>query len=317
MHHETPANAHPAARPTVLCIAGNAQNGATMLSRALELTPRWLSLGEIGYIWDRGILEDYPCGCGLAFSECPFWRQVGLAAFGGWTAQVGERGRQLREGLMWRPLSLGHPAALPLLRWPKLAKSYTDRARRYAEMLDRIYVAAADLTGAEVIVDMMKWPVHVYTVAAHSSLPVRVVHLVRDARGMAYSGSKSVAKPTGVGTRLQRNAFQSSYRWVWVNTAFEALARRVPTTRVRYEDFVRSPGAEVARITGADPQIEGRSLALQETHMVAGNRSRFAHGVVELREDLEWRERLPERDRARITAMAAPLLRKYGDRRGR
>jgi hypothetical protein len=305
-------SSQPAARPTVVCIGGNAQNGATMLSRALELTPGWLSIGEVGYIWDRGILENYPCGCGFAFADCSFWQEVGARAFGGWSRELGVEGRQLREGLMPKPRSIGHPAALPLLMWPDLASSYAARARRYAQLLDRLYDAAAAVSGADVIVDMMKWPSHVYTVAAFSGLPVEVVHLVRDARGMAYSGSKVVAKPTGTGTRRQRSAYQSAYRWVWVNTAFEVLAQRVPTTRVRYEDFVRDPAGEVLRITGEELPISGRRLPLGDTHIVAGNRSRFSSGIVELREDIEWRERLPERDRARITAIAAPSLLRYG-----
>lgn len=298
--------------PSVVCIAGNAQNGATMLSRALELVPGWLAIGEVGYVWDRGILENYPCGCGVAFADCEFWREVGARAFGGWSPELGAEGRQLREGLMLKPRAIGHPAALPLLMWPDLASTYAARAQRYAQLLDRLYAAAAAVAGARVVVDMMKWPCHVYTVAAFSGFPVQAVHLVRDARGMAYSGSKVVAKPTGTGTRRQRSAYQSAYRWLWVNASFEVLARRVPTTRVRYEDFVRDPAGEVSRITGETPPVSGRHLPLGDTHIVAGNRSRFSSGVVELREDVEWRERLPERDRARITAIAAPSLLRYG-----
>jgi hypothetical protein len=97
-------------RPTVVCIAGNAQNGATMLSRALKLVPGWLAIGEVGYVWDRGILENYPCGCGVAFADCEFWREVGARAFGGWSPESSVR----RAGSCARVSCSSHvPSAIP------------------------------------------------------------------------------------------------------------------------------------------------------------------------------------------------------------
>jgi hypothetical protein len=310
-----PAAATPderSASPDVVLIAGNAQNGATIMSRALELTPGWLTIGEIGFLWDKGILLNEPCGCGAAFDECPFWRAVGDAAFGGWHRELGEEGRRLRDGLMLQQVPLGHPMALTLLRLPRLRRGYTRRAKRYAELLDRVYVAAAQVAGTRVLVDTMKYPSHIYAVTRYSSLPVRVAHVVRDSRGMTYSGRKTVTKPSGTGTRRKRGTVNSAYRWLWVNAAFDALARTVPTVRVRYEDFVRDPAAELSRITGEAAPFSGRDLTMGENHIVAGNRSRFTRGAIQLREDAEWVEKLPARDRRTITRLTRPLLRRYG-----
>ena len=48
--------------------------------------PGCVSVGELCHLWERGVLENRLCGCGAAFSDCPFWSQVGEAAFGGWAA---------------------------------------------------------------------------------------------------------------------------------------------------------------------------------------------------------------------------------------
>lgn len=307
-----PTAAPPDNRPDVVLIAGNAQNGATILSRALELTPGWLTIGEIGFVWDKGILFNEPCGCGAPFDECPFWRAVGEKAFGGWTPELAEQGRRLRDRLMLQHVPGGHPLSVPLLSWARVSPAYSRRARRYVELLDRIYLAAAEVAGARVIVDTMKYPSHVYAVTRYSSLPTRVAHVVRDARGMTYSGRKTVTRPNGVGIRRQRGTVDSAYRWMWVNAAFDALGRRVPSVRVRYEDFVHDPERELSRITGEPPAVTGRDLTMGENHIVAGNRSRFTRGVIQLREDAEWVEKLPVRDRKVITRLARPLLRRYG-----
>src|SRR3954447_22471164 len=126
-----PAAATPdasAASPEVVLIAGNAQNGATIMSRALELTPGWLTIGEIGFLWDKGILLNEPCGCGAPFDECPFWRAVGNAAFGGGNHRLGQEGGPPRDGLMLQQVPFGHPMALTLLRRPWLWRGYTRRA---------------------------------------------------------------------------------------------------------------------------------------------------------------------------------------------
>jgi GT2 family glycosyltransferase len=53
-------------------------------------------------------------------------------------------------------------------------------------------------------------------------------------------------------------------------------------------------------------------IELPQSHGVAGNPSRFAHGVVGLRADDAWRAAFPEKERRRVTAVTAPWLVRYG-----
>ena len=78
----------------------------------------------------------------------------------------------------------------------------------------------------------MKVPVHVYTVAGMPEVDPFLVHLVRDARGVAYSSMKMVPRQ---GTdddpyRVRRPPAKSALRWMWINGSFDRLARRVPST---------------------------------------------------------------------------------------
>ena len=81
-------------RISVLCIGGTGQNGATLLSRMLGQIPGFVAVGELGRLWDWGLIGNRPCGCGAPFSDCPFWSRVGDAAFDGWDAIDGPH----REG---------------------------------------------------------------------------------------------------------------------------------------------------------------------------------------------------------------------------
>ena len=121
--------------------------------------------------------------------------------------------------------------------------------------------------------------------------------------------------------RVRRPPAKSALRWMWINESFDRLARRVPSTLVRYETFVQHPADEIARIAteaGARvapnelTMIDGRSVSLPPDHLFAGNRVRFSEGPVELREDVEWRSTVARDTQRRIAALAGPLLSRYG-----
>ena len=75
----------PSAPPTrVLFISGWGRSGSTLLDRMLSSSLGFFASGELREVWWRGVQENRQCGCGVGFNECPFWRAVGIEAFGGW-----------------------------------------------------------------------------------------------------------------------------------------------------------------------------------------------------------------------------------------
>jgi hypothetical protein len=87
---------------------------------------------------------------------------------------------------------------------------------------------------------------------------------------------------------------------------------------LRYEDFVADPPAaveRVARFAGEEPAalpfVSERVARLEDNHCVSGNRSRFAHGDVEIALDDAWRT-VPGPGRSVVTALSAPWLGRYG-----
>ena len=68
----------------MLYLGGLGRSGSTLIERLIGQLPGVCPVGELVHLWERGITEGERCGCGEPFRECPFWQQVGKAAFGGW-----------------------------------------------------------------------------------------------------------------------------------------------------------------------------------------------------------------------------------------
>jgi hypothetical protein len=307
----------------VLCIGGTGQNGATLLTRMLGQVPGFVAVGELGYLWDRALVENVECGCGLPFHDCPFWSRVGDEAFGGWDRVDPREVVALRETLSLRGRGLPGWLSLPLAFEPGLWPRYRDTARRYAAFMARLYQGIAVTARKGIIIDSMKRPYHVYSVAGIPGIDLSLVHLVRDARGVAYSGTKVVKRQGAIqgAYRARRSPLKSGIRWMWVNAAFEVLPRRgIPVTRVRYESLVRSPRPEIAKVVRAirgmveeaDLRfIQDDEVDLPPEHLVAGNRMRLLAGRIPLRRDDEWRTGLSPRDQRTVSLVTWPLLRRY------
>ncbi|TQN37562.1 sulfotransferase domain-containing protein [Blastococcus colisei] len=305
--------------PTVLFLGGLGRSGTTVLERVLGELPGTCSAGELVHLWQRSVLDDETCGCGEPFSRCRFWAQVGDRAFGGWDRSLAERMLELRS-------RVDRTRHVPLLALPRLP----GRRRRaehaeYVDVCTRLYRAIAEVSGCPVVIDSSKHSSLAFCVRRAPGIDLRVVHVVRDSRGVAYSWTKEVLRPeSGAAEDLMHrySPAGSSALWIGHNLFFALLARLGTRTRLlRYEDFVAEPRrrtGELAEFAGLpDTQevtafVDDSTVSLTPSHTVAGNPVRFRNGPMTLRRDDAWRERLPRRRRALVGLMTFPLLVRYG-----
>lgn len=302
----------------VLFIAGWGRSGSTLLDRLLGQMDGVVSLGEMRDIWRRGVVENRLCGCGRPFRECPFWSSVGERAFGGWTSLDLDRVEQLRR-------TVDRPWMLPFLVQPRLAPARLRRqVESYVALVARLYAGIEDVTGGRMVVDSTKIPTWSLLLRL-AGVRQRVLHLVRDSRGVIYSWRKQVVRPDATGEAdemLRYGPVTGSVRYTLYNAMTHVLQLvRLPYQRVRYEDLVADPAGLLRRVAPAaglplDPQVlaalDAGTCVLHPTHTVDGNPSRFATGVVRLRVDDTWRRELPWQARTVTTVLTAPLLRAYG-----
>jgi hypothetical protein len=280
-----------------------------LLDSLLGQIEGFFSTGELRYIWERGVLGDWKCGCGRDVKRCEVWSVI-LAKL-----QADERGPDARTILGWQRqvTRFRHtPGLLRLTRHDLLGHFPLEP---YVNLMGRLFSTIADVTGARVVVDSSKRPSDAAILDLVPGLELYVVHLIRDPRAVAYSW----------GTRQpdidRHGVVASTTGWVAWNLACEALRRKLPerSTLVRYEDFVKQPGATLGRIVelvGEDPSrippIREGTFDIVGTHTVSGNPGRFRFGTIEVNPDTRWLEQLGHTRKAAATAIGLSLLRRYG-----
>jgi hypothetical protein len=318
-----PFRAANGARPTkVLYIGGMGRSGSTVLALLLAQAPGFVTVGELRHLWERGPVDDVLCSCREPFSRCAFWRAVGDQAFGGWGAVDVERARGLAR-------EVDRHRFLPFLMRGGLWHEFDVRLAAYADLLSRVYAAIGSVTGCRVIVDSSKDPPYAFVLRAVPGVDVRLVHLVRDSRGVCFSWTKRVVRPEVVdhiAYMAQVSPGRMALRWIDYNVLFQFLGTRgIPRLFVRYESLVADPENSLRQIiahtdehasgvtaaTCAEPSDAGSGV-----HTISGNPLRFGGTPRVLRVDDEWKVAMSARQRRLVSAVTWPLLMRYGYLRG-
>ena len=302
------------ASPTVICISGLGRSGSTLLERLLIERTRAFGVGELRYLWERGLVNNERCGCGVAFADCPFWTQVVPAdrtpgELAELAAMVGRHNRTRR---------------LPAQLVPRLRSgAFAETTRRYQHEVVAVLRRVAHVASTDLVVDSSKIPTHALALAELDDVRLVVVHLVRDSRAVAHSFQRLRARPEVHQTEAfmdQPAPANTALTWDSQNAALQVLGRRHPGyVRVRYEDVVADPDGAVDQVIAACRRVghvgdvtPTDDDPLARWHSVAGNPMRFTPGPVTLRLDVEWRDRMARRHRLLVTALTLPLLAHYG-----
>ena len=299
----------------VLYVGGFGRSGSTLLAYLLGQLDGYVVAGELKFVWQKGVKDNELCGCGETFAACPFWREVGQTAFGGWDAV------DIDEALELQARVTTGRSVSALLTGASPGPAFT----RYAELLRQLYDAILAVSGGRIVVDTSKTPVEALILARVPGLQCRAIHLVRDGRGVAFSWAKrGVKRPEIVGDEAVMLDYSPLYiapRWVYGNLFFELLRTRIPTARLRYEDLVRAPHEYVEaalRRAGAPSDVAGLEalgsgrVTLGTLHTLGGNPMRFGAGETAVRADEAWRREMAAGSRRSVTAVTWPLLLLYG-----
>lgn len=324
-HGQAAAPAAPARAPRqtrVIYLGGLGRSGSTLLERLIGQLPGVSAAGEVVHLWRRGILAGERCGCGVAFRSCPFWQQVGEAGFGGWDSVDASRLDRLRE-------TVDRTRFIPRLAVSaRLGPAFRGALDEYLGYYERLYAGIADISGCRAIVDSSKHASLAFCLRRSAELDLRVIHVVRDSRAVAYSWTKQVRRPEAPGSFFATySPAAAAGRWNLQNGAMDLLARTgTPALRVRYEDYAADPESTLRQIAafaglpanGADLRFLARdgggrwAAQLGVAHTGSGNPMRFATGEIKICRDDTWQKALPSLDRAVVSALTLPLLARYG-----
>jgi hypothetical protein len=291
------------------------RSGSTLLDLILGQVSGFQSIGEVRYLWERGLAGRQRCGCGMSVPDCPFWAAVLEETFG----NMGHLDPAAMVALWRRVDGLGR---LPWLLAPWRPPALERDVQAFREVLCRLYRAVRLVSGASLLVDSSKYASYGLLLAGVPEFDLRVLHLVRDSRAVAYSWLREKLMPeisTEVSLMPIKRPWRSAVFWDLENLGLHLLRRLARGYQVlRYDDLTARPcavlSAALERVgIAADLEfLRGGRLDLGVNHTVAGNPIRFLRGEVPIQPDAEWRTRLSPGARRLVTGLTWPLLVRYG-----
>jgi len=274
------------------------------------------------HIFREEALHRANCACGEARDACPVWTQVrsrwceltGLSA-------ITDHRELYRRFCHIQSFDLGLRGWMRLRRRPdRQSQSLTKCLLQTAAM----YRAIAESSGQRVIVESSKNPLRARLLCLIPELDVRLVHLVRDARGVAWSRMKALhtSRESGIPREIPSKpvAVSAAY-WTLMNRYSEQVRRAFPgrpSARIHYEDLIACP-AETLNAIGELASLDFSQVAVRLAagepmspgHLYAGNRVRTS-GPIHLKQDCEWARNLTPRQQRFVWALTAPQMKRYG-----
>ena len=301
--------------PKVIYIGGHGRSGTTIVDRVLAEVTGGFSAGEIHRFWAYGLARDWTCSCGVKLRNCDFWSDVLQQSF----SECGCTEKEVLEA--WR--TVARPRSLLSLRYPRLRTSqFQSRLSRYRLFLSTLYRTVSQRSGKRVIVDSSGSPLHGYIISGLRDVEVVMIHLVRDARAVAFSNQTRKPNPsdpkTGA-TMKTRPVLRVSITWMLYNYLLEGLEAEVDEYHLaKYEEIFSKPkrgfetiASEIGVESEAGRVLERDKIRLSSKHIGQGNPVRYNRGVEKLEPDTEWIDKMSQVRSKMVLFTCRKLLRKY------
>jgi hypothetical protein len=301
----------------VVFIVGAARSGSTVLELLLAQLDGTVAVGEVRTLWSRAVTGKARCGCGSQFDACSFWQAIDHE-YGGFEHDL-QQERTLRKSVL-------RIRRLPaLLNVPGTPATWRDQLAEYRGLLARLYAAIQAANPGRTIVDSSKHGLYALALLGVPNLDVKMVHLVRDPRAVAFSMSRTKQRiDTNGPTRMMPRAsgIETAATWVLRNAlARSAVRRSVKGGCIRYEDLAHDPGATIMRlgplIAIQDVDLGflvGSTAHIGPGHGLSGNPIRAYGRSLEIRLDEEWRYVEKPWRSAMVFGLTFPFAMRYGYR---
>ena len=299
----------------VIFIAGSVHSGSTILDIVLGNHPELQGTGELSNlhkVWQK----NHYCSCGVKVQACPFWSDVVQM----WREEL--NGDALTD---YGQLQVRYEKSRSIAFIAVAALFGSHSFERYRRYNFGLFSAIKNVSGKSILVDSSKRPIRALALSLVSGIDLRVIHLVRDGRGVAWSFSQSRAKNAQAGVQRDtrpRNVIRVAVTWAITNLITEYVCKWIGTdrcVRIRHEDLVAQP-QQFLELIGETFSIDLSSLGklldsrkpLDPGHIVAGNRLRMKEEIILKNESDSWRFKLPPLKRRTFGLVCARVLRRYG-----
>jgi hypothetical protein len=277
--------------------------------------PGITAVGEFRHLFGRALHDNELCSCGAPFNDCAYWSAVLDRAFpnGYDRARIHEAVRAVNR------VVVAPPVVYSALRTP----AFREHCRVYGEAFVAAYRAVAEVSGASVVVDSSKYPLHGLFLSTVPAIDLVAMLLVRDPRAVAYSWTRHKLRSEvhWKAQEMPRHGItRSALAWNLSNWLTERLrGRGVALREQRYEDLVAEPRPTLAAIASfalgrAGEVTDSVFDADPETvrHTIAGNPVKLQRGRIELRADDAWETAMSRGQEQVVRVLCARQMRRFG-----
>jgi hypothetical protein len=291
-------------RINLLYVASIGRSGTTLFESMLGAHQALATCGEL-HLWPHELRMGgvRPCGSGLHVQDCPFWtemrRRVDPLAQ---PAPALDHFREHHDGgrtLRLARLSDFRPGPLP----PAVAEQVRTYGQNNYEIFSAFRELVEETTGRrpEWIVDASKDPYRLLWLLRSGLFNIKVVHMVKDPRGFAYSVTKNWVDASSLRDHASRYYFTARQSLAWV--VQNQLLDRIRTHHLapenyqllRYEALASAPHEHfraTCKFIGVDYVASAvTDFRSGSQFTIAGNPMRYEDRPIQL--DEKWKSRLP------------------------
>lgn len=300
---------------SVMFVGGYGRSGSTVLDMLLGRVPGVVTVGEFRHLFGRAMGDNELCSCSKPFNECPFWNEVIKMAF--------PKGVD-RESLHKIMTRINRVVATPYLQYQCLrSKAMQYELDIYNEAFSKAYEAIAQITGAKVIIDSSKYPLHGLALEKSPEIDLKVMLLVRDPRAVAYSWERYRIRPEVHWEKKEmprHNVVRSALAWNASNYLTKLLDNeRLPFRIQKYEDLIQEPLEVLNEIasfalgvqSSIGDEIFESSLTLSD-HTIAGNPIRLNNRKFQIKPDIQWITNMQPVKKKIVSLICMKQMIKYG-----
>ncbi len=294
-------------------ILSASHSGSTLLTMLLASHPEIATVGETSAVLAVGDRDVGLCSCGDSVAHCRFWAAIREDMFRrGVDAAREEFGVEYRmpgHGLIDRALRAEFRG--PLLELCRdvtltMSTSWREREQAISKANRCLIESITEYRGSQHFVDSSKEAHRLKFMRRIGGLRTRVIHLMRDGRGVAASYMK----------KSQMSMADAVTDWTRSVRAQELILKTMnerDILQLRYEDLCSDVTGYMRRIfefIGIEPKHDISNYHKADHH-VLGNRMRLS-GSAEIRLDEKWRTSLTAENLATFRSKAGAINHRYG-----
>lgn len=280
--------------------------------------PNICTVGEVTKL-SMYIEKNRRCTCGELLSECPFWSAIEakLKEFTGDSdITLADFPRTpYRENQNWdRKFPDIHDFyLLTSQRWMRgignAIGGEVAAFTQHAEDTQKLFSIIREHTKSNLIVDSSKEPaVMKHRYLAHNADQFKIIHVVRDGRGIVNSLMHHEKMDLTTATRY----------WLRRQTNLNMVLASIPQKErytLRYEDLCKGPKGELEKVgnfVGIDLSDPILTMNKSEFHNIGGSPSRFDQDKSEIALDEKWRNTFSKEDLNAFETIGGDLNKQFG-----